>query len=658
MNPFGRQKSLSWPKRWAGLRSVFIIMMGAFATGALFQYLAKWTSLQRYYLPAYVQTWTAPYKQASEYLGFFLVKGSLARFATDADIELTTKQADGTWLAVIAGTRKAEGWKKWDLLPAYTDQIKSGDQLHQLLARRIYHVQTAWELARFPGYCALGLGMLWLILVLPRDRKLALEYKYGRRLSGPQLVNASQYDKLMGRPDGFGFLNLHRSLTERIFFARSSRCVYAPSSAIDRHILLLGDSGVGKSSAIRQILIQIRERGESAIVYDPAREYISHFFDPKSDFVLNPLDARFPGWLPCDEIDHQAEADMLAESIFPIPDETPMDKRFFFTAARDVLIELLKHKPTPSQLYAWMRDEQEMIRLLRGTPVISQVAEKAHNQRSGVFGTLTQSAKIFEFLPDDMGRPPWSARKWAEERKGWIFLTSLPMLRPRLRPVITLWIELLLMRVMNDEEDRPRTHFILDELATLPRIEGLVSGLFESRKARAPIVIGLQGKAQQDAKYGQIAQAMVSMAATKVFMGTSEPDAAKWISEAIGKVKIERYRESRTESAGSGTQASSSSQCEMPSETLIMESQIMGLPPLHAYFRHGNFVVPIQMPYIRAERCHPRFVRRQLPANPPPAQLEPPSEKDSDTTHSETNTPDPVPVQDKDKDQEQTQGYF
>jgi hypothetical protein len=632
-------------------------MLAAFAAGALFQYLEKWTALQRYYLSAYVETWVLPYKPASEYLGFFLVKGSLERLATDADIELTTKQADGTWLAVIASTPKAEGWNKWNLLPADTDQIKSGNQLHQLLARRIYHVQSGWQFDRFPGYCALGLGVLWLVFSLPRDWKLILEYKYGRRLSGPQLVSASQYDTLMGRPDGIGFLNLHKSLSERIFFARSSRCVYAPSSAIDRHILLLGDSGVGKSSAIRQILIQIRERGESAIVYDPAREYISHFFDPNSDYVLNPLDARFPGWLPCDEIDHPAEADMLAESIFPIPDETPVDKRFFFNAARNVLVELVKHKPTPSQLYAWMRDEEEMIRLLRGTPVMSQVAEKSPNQRSGVFGTLTQSAKIFEFLPDETGWPPWSARKWSEQRKGWIFLTSLPLFRPRLKPIFTLWIELLLMRVMNDEEDRPRTHFILDELATLPRIEALVSGLFESRKARAPIVIGLQGKAQQDAKYGQIAQAMVSMAATKVFMGTSEPEAARWISDAIGEVEIERYRESRTESHGSGTQNSTSSQCETPRERPVMASQIMGLPPLHAYFRHGNFVVPIQMPYIRAEKRYPRFVRRPLLTNTPPPQLEPPTAKVFDATdHAQTNAPDPAPVQDS--SQEQTQGYF
>jgi type II secretory pathway predicted ATPase ExeA len=41
-----------------------------------------------------------------------------------------------------------------------------------------------------------------------------------------------------------------------------------------QHLLLVGDSGTGKGSLIRQLLIQITQRGESAIVYDEPREYL------------------------------------------------------------------------------------------------------------------------------------------------------------------------------------------------------------------------------------------------------------------------------------------------------------------------------------------------------------------------------------------------
>jgi len=69
------------------------------------------------------------------------------------------------------------------------------------------------------------------------------------------------------------------------------------------HILLMGDSGSGKSSAIRQILRQIAQRGETAIVYDPALEFTPEFYSPeRGDLILNPLDTRCPYWDIADEV--------------------------------------------------------------------------------------------------------------------------------------------------------------------------------------------------------------------------------------------------------------------------------------------------------------------------------------------------------------------
>ena len=80
----------------------------------------------------------------------------------------------------------------------------------------------------------------------------------------------------------------------------------------------MGDTGTGKSALIRQLLLQVQERGETAIVYDPALEYTPQFFDPeRGDAILNPLDRRTPFWTPADELRLDAEALTLAESLFP-----------------------------------------------------------------------------------------------------------------------------------------------------------------------------------------------------------------------------------------------------------------------------------------------------------------------------------------------------
>jgi GTPase SAR1 family protein len=90
-----------------------------------------------------------------------------------------------------------------------------------------------------------------------------------------------------------------------------------PLRAEAQHIELMGDTGAGKTSLIMQILRQIQARGEMAIVYDPACEFIRRFYDAdRENIVLNPLDARCPYWGPSEELRRKAEAKAIAASLY------------------------------------------------------------------------------------------------------------------------------------------------------------------------------------------------------------------------------------------------------------------------------------------------------------------------------------------------------
>ena len=52
--------------------------------------------------------------------------------------------------------------------------------------------------------------------------------------------------------------------------------------------------------------------------------------------------------------------------------------------------------------------------------------------------------------------------------------------------------------------------------------------------------------------YGHMAEVMLSQPATKIFLKTTEPKAAEWVSNAIGKVVIDRIRETRYDALGPG----------------------------------------------------------------------------------------------------------
>src|SRR5204863_7942803 len=105
--------------------------------------------------------------------------------------------------------------------------------------------------------------------------------------------------------------------------------------------LLLGDPGTGKTQVIQQFLAQIAERHppEAVVCYDPAGEFITNYFKPEQDIVLNPLDARCPYWSPTLEIDYEntnagaTERPLFAKSFYPDRDHSAPTTPFCFQFA-------------------------------------------------------------------------------------------------------------------------------------------------------------------------------------------------------------------------------------------------------------------------------------------------------------------------------------
>jgi hypothetical protein len=390
------------------------------------------------------------------------------------------------------------------------------------------------------------------LMLLPwamgQDRKAMRQLQEGRVRQGPVRVTRAEFNKLK-RSDGVGFTTTDPlTVRERLSNHPQRYMVRIPRGEEQSHLLLLADSGTGKSSLIRQLLPQIRARGESAIVYDPALEFTPQFYDPaRSDLILNPVDERMPYWTPSDEVRYAPEALTLANSLFP---DKPNENPFFTEAARSIFAYLVaRYKPTPELLTYWMRHFEEIDQRLEGTALAPFVALTAGGQRAAVQSTFNQVAAAFRLLPTEQkGQGRWSAAAWAFERKGWLFLPSRHEIRESLRPLVSMWLDSLLLRLMTSAEGGARpVWIILDELASLQRLPQLPTAITEARKANLRLVLGFQGRTQLEARYGVEAETMLSQPMTKVFLRTSEPRAAKWISETIGNVEIERLKESRTE---------------------------------------------------------------------------------------------------------------
>ena len=456
-----------------------------------------------------------------------------------------------------------------------------------------------------PGFvlAGLALGLLALVVSTMRSRGARRAMRRGHTLRGPELVTCETFNRYK-KGDGITFCadvdGAWRMLRPS---GRATLAIRRDEES--SHFLLMGDTGTGKSSLIRQLLEQVADRDEAAIVYDPALEFTTQFFRPeRGDRILNPLDTRMPYWCPGDEIQHRAEALAFAKALFP---EDRRDNKFFIESPRKIFARLLSFKPRAHEIARWLQHPDEIDRLLQGTELASMIDPSAPSQRAGVLASLSMVGDSFGLIPDvSESTERWSAHEWAQHRRGWLFLTSTPQTIDRLRPLLTVWFDLLLMRLLSG--GRPVWVF-LDELPTLNKLPKLPEALALARKPNVRLVIGFQGRAQLEARYGTESEAMLSQPATKVFLRTSEPRAADWISKALGEIEHERLRESVNydrQFISYYRRKGHGFSLDRQTKPLVLASEIAGLRNLTAYLKSENYVVKFRFP--------PNPVKKQQPA--------------------------------------------
>jgi hypothetical protein len=113
---------------------------------------------------------------------------------------------------------------------------------------------------------------------------------------------------------------------------------------------------------------------------------------------------------------------------------------------------------------------------------------------------------------------------------------------------------------------------------------------------------------------------MLSQPATKLFFKTTEPRAAKWISDAMGEIEVERLKESRSMGL---LRSRKSYAMEIATKPLVMASEISGLEPLHGFIKQENRVVPVHFRLTKKHGRQPEFIERKLPEIAP--RLSPPT---------------------------------
>jgi hypothetical protein len=602
MTKWGRKETAIWPPHSPiytyGAMFASVILTGLFL---YCRFNFGNNPLERFYTPIYLRASLAatvgPSRKDSYRLLFVAGRGVPSHLATDADVTdgRTPQSGDRSIPLALSKSALQQGYVFLFRGPqlSYSDA-----SLSSYLRSGVYGGDTLFDLYKSP----LLLGLLSLLIQLPfsirKDIRRRKELRYGRRLKGPELLTPKEFNRKV-EGDGLGIKTDDIKAMIRI-----------PQRAEAQHVQIIGDTGAGKTTIMLQILRQIKHRGDSAIIYDPAREYVQRFYNPNDgDVILNPLDKRCPYWGPAEELRRRSEAKALALSLF----QPPQDRRgeFFIESPQKIFAFLMAYGPTPEELVKWMSNPEEIDRRLKGTEHAQLIKPDAPQQRAGVLGSLGLVADSLRLLPKKgEGNGEWSATEWAETRRGWIFITSLPAEREALRPLQSLWIDFLVLRLLNEpKEGQKRAWFMIDELASLQKLPQLHTAITENRKSRNPVVLGFQGKAQLEYLYGHLAEVMLSQPATSIWLKTKEPNAGEWVSKSIGKIEVERLRETHFD----GTRRGRNFSLDRQVEPLVMESEISGLADRHAYLKYENYVTRFSFPIFDMPVIASDFQLRDTP---------------------------------------------
>ncbi len=422
-------------------------------------------------------------------------------------------------------------------------------------------------------------------------------------------------------------------------------------------ILLLGDPGSGKSQTVNQIIYQARQpdRKEPGVCYDPAAEFVQTHYQDGLDFILNPLDQRFPNWQLASEIETASDLDLIAESFIPVQHVFNEQAKFFNRAAQDVFKLILAKRWTNEKIIKVLSDNAEIDRLVEGTEVAQKIDPKAGPQRAGVLGTLADVAKALKYIPAHSDeKRNFSLTNWVKgKRKSWLFLTTTSDTRDALRPLQSAMLNILMRRLMSIPQAARKNDawwFVADELHSLNALSALPEFVAECRKHGIRYVLGTQNKHQISHKYGEEAKTMLASPILKIFYRCNEPETARWISECIGSEERVMPRVSSSVAFDEKGRQSNNYSNEVVARTVVSREQIMGLPDLHGYWKFENTVVPFVLSYNDWNKINPDFMPRKIEFENSATRSAPAVvERKTDARQPKQNTNSPKPPSDGDK---------
>ena len=224
---------------------------------------------------------------------------------------------------------------------------------------------------------------------------------------------------------------------------------------------------------------------------------------------------------------------------------------------------------------------------------------------------MMQYTRCFEYMANIDGQ--FSIVNWLKEGSGMIYITNYEDIEETLRPILSLFIDLVGRKLLSlaDDLDR-RIYLLLDEFGSLQRMSSIIKMVTKGRSKGASIFIGIQDDGQMEKTYGrQLLRTLDNAPGNRITFALSGETAEREAKYNIGET--EYMDTERSKSMGPNDMRDGVSIREnKKKELLFLPSDISNLPDLTGIvkLRGYNFVMS-QWRYDQPAPKHEPFRLRQ-----------------------------------------------
>jgi type IV secretory pathway TraG/TraD family ATPase VirD4 len=366
-----------------------------------------------------------------------------------------------------------------------------------------------------------------------------------------------------------------------------------------KHFKLIGTTGTGKSTAIRELLEGAFARGDRAIVTDPDGAYRARFHSRyRGDVVLNPFEPASAKWDVFAEVQSAYDVEQLASALIPSSEDASASEWRGY--ARTLLGAILRRchrgpERDPGELWRLLAvaGSGELRPIVAGTPAQPFLDPDNARMFGSIRSVAVSAAAALEHVVAQRTRAI-SVREWVRSGSGVLFIPYRAGQVAALRSIIAAWMRLAIIETMNRAEGAPPLWFVIDELDALGAIDGLKDALARLRKFGGRCVLGFQSIAQVSSTYGAgEAQTIVENCASTLILrcsGSEHGGTSQFASRLIGEREVLRRQVSRGRDRESiwtmrGSRRSTSISEQRMIEPAVMPSELEQLADLHGYLK-------------------------------------------------------------------------